>query len=56
MEAELYSRCRLEELITQREGMVAENKQREHLGQSLAYTEDSFLILADAIRNLAETR
>ena len=27
--------------------MIAENKQREHLGQSMAYTEEDFIILID---------
>jgi hypothetical protein len=54
MNSELYARFRLEELITQREGMIAENKQREAIGNSMAYSEDSFLILAAQIRELAD--
>ena len=42
----------LQALITQREGMIAENQQRAYLGQSMAYTEDPFLILAEEIRGL----
>ena len=44
----------LEALITEREGMIAENLQRQYLGNAMAYTEDNFLILADKIRRLKE--
>jgi hypothetical protein len=40
--AELNYRARIESLITEREGMIAENKQREQLGQSMAYPESDF--------------
>jgi predicted amidohydrolase YtcJ len=39
----------LQALITIREGMIAENKQREHLGQSMAYNDDAFFKLAEEI-------
>jgi hypothetical protein len=42
----------LQALICEREGMIAENVQRKHLGQSMAYQEDSFLIIAEKIRTL----
>lgn len=42
----------LEALICEREAMVAENKQREFLGQAMAYQEDSFYVLAEQIRSL----
>lgn len=42
----------LQKLITEREGMIAENKQREHLGQSMAYWEDSFMQQADKFDKL----
>jgi len=42
----------LQALLTEREGMVAENMQRLHIGQSMAYNEDSFQILAEKIRAL----
>jgi len=35
----LMMRCELESLITQREGMIAENKQCEIRGCSMAYKE-----------------
>jgi hypothetical protein len=54
MEDDTFKRIRLEELVTRREGMIAENKFREYLGQSPAYVEDSFAILADEMRQLAE--
>jgi hypothetical protein len=37
-------------LISEREGMIAENKQREYRGQGLAYTEEDFKIRADAFQ------
>lgn len=46
-------RCQIEELICQREGMIADNKQREFEGNAMAYSEDSFLILQ---RNLEFVR
>jgi len=53
MNSEQNNAFRLQELITRREGMIAENMQREVLGQSMAYVEDDFSILADEIRNYA---
>jgi hypothetical protein len=41
-------------LISEREGMIAENKQREHLDQSMAFTEDSFLQNASLFGHLLE--
>lgn len=41
--AELNYRARIESLITEREGMIAENKQREQLGHSMAYPESEFM-------------
>ena len=38
----LEFRLRMEALITLREGMIAENKQREHLQQRIAYGEKAF--------------
>ncbi len=51
---ELSIRIRLEVLVSEREGMIAENKHREHCGQSMAYCEDSFLINAQKITELNE--
>lgn len=45
-------RIDLEVLITEREGMIAENQQRIRRGESLAYTEDAFNSLAQRIENL----
>ena len=50
---ELDKAIELQALITEREGMIAENNWRIQLEQSLAYTEDSFIILAEKIRKLA---
>lgn len=52
MSEELDKRFQLELLITDREGMVAENLQRAFLNQSMAYVEDSFQVLADKILRL----
>ena len=38
----LELRCRLEKFITEREGMLAENRMREYKGDSLAYVETDF--------------
>jgi hypothetical protein len=45
----------LQALITEREGMIAENNWRIQLGQSQAYNEDNFAILARKIRELSST-
>ena len=47
-------RCVLEALIAEREGMIAENKQREYLQQAMAYSDNSFFILADNIRTICK--
>lgn len=41
----LNIKLQIEMLITEREGMIAENLQRIDQGKSLAYAEDSFQIL-----------
>jgi len=43
---ELNIRLQMEVLITEREGMIAENKQREHHGQGITHTEDEFSAIA----------
>lgn len=48
------TRIELEALITEREGMVAENQQRAHCDQSMAYGAEYFDDLASRIRLLAE--
>ena len=50
----LEIKCRVEALITEREGMIAENKQREHLQQSMAFHEDSFMQVAQKIEGWGE--
>ena len=50
----LNIRLQMECLITEREGMIAENKQREHRGESLAYVEDSFQITNRRFTELLE--
>ena len=42
----------LQALITEREGMVAENMQREHHGESMAFGKEAFNVLAEQIRCL----
>ena len=43
----------LEALVTEREGMLAENTQCLHLGESMAYGQEAFNQLASEIRGLA---
>jgi len=43
---------KLEALITEREGMIAENHQRMSLGQSVAYSDDHFNELANRMTEL----
>ena len=43
---------KLEALITEREAMIAENNQREILGQSMAYVDHDFRELAGRILEL----
>lgn len=43
-------KCELQERITEREGMMAENQQRSYLGQSLAYSDDEFFILQSKMK------
>lgn len=42
----------LEALKTEREAMIADNLERQRLGSALAYHGDSFMILAERIRDL----
>lgn len=49
---ETEKRILLEALITEREGMIAENHQRLHLGQSMAYGDEAFTALAAQVREL----
>lgn len=50
----MNKRILLEALITEREGMTAENRQRKHLGQSMAYGDEDFDALAEKMRALIE--
>ncbi len=50
----LNIRLQMETLISEREGMIAENLQRVHLEQSMAYQEDSFLRNANQFSLLVE--
>ncbi len=45
----------LQQIITKREGMIAENKQREYIGQSMAYGEKDFEELVRAMQGLLDT-
>ena len=45
-------RIELEALITEREGMIADNKAREHGGWCQAYTDSAFFELAEKMRAL----
>jgi hypothetical protein len=46
-------RTRLESLVTERDGMIAENQQRERLDQSMAYSAEHFFELCDRINALS---
>jgi hypothetical protein len=49
-------RLKLEALIVEVEGMKAENQSRNSRGESVAYAEDSFYIMARQIRLLTKKR
>ena len=51
---ELGFRMKLEILITEREGMIAENKARELRGEALAFHGDDFFTLQLDISKLLE--
>lgn len=51
----LLKQAQLECLVTQREGMIAENLARTHRGEAPAYVEYSFAIIASQINALAES-
>lgn len=51
---DLEKHIKLEALITQREAFIWANKQREHLGNSMAYDEEAFFELQDDILKLSE--
>lgn len=46
----------LQALITEREGMIAENMNRQYMNQGMAYTDISFNQLAEKIRKLKTKR
>jgi uncharacterized Rmd1/YagE family protein len=46
--------CELEAAVTERAAMVAENMQREHLGQSMAYCDGDFFRLSETMTQLAQ--
>ena len=42
----------LQALISEREAMIAENMQRNIMGQSMAYNEANFFFIAESMRSL----
>mgnify|MGYP001559308605 CR=1 FL=1 len=48
----LSIRLQMEVLITEREGMLAVNMQRVHLGQSMTYTDLDFATVQDRFQHL----
>ena len=50
----LELQCQLEALITERDGMIAENKQREHLSQSMAFSYDAFNLISIKIADIGK--
>jgi len=53
MNTDNFERMQLEALITLREGMIAENKQREVYGESMAYVFDDFISVQQSMFELA---
>lgn len=51
----LERQCELQALVSEREGMVAENLHRQHCGHSIAYGEEAFAQNASAIQQIANT-
>ena len=52
--SKVYSvRGRIDALVVAAMGMKATNDQRIHLGQSMAYEDDAFRVIARKINNLA---
>ena len=49
MTDEMFLQFTLQAFITRREAMLAENAQRAHRGESLAYSGDDFLALENEI-------
>ncbi len=54
MPSDVFTRARLLQIECKMQGMVAENKQREHQGYSMAYGEDAFQEVQDEIQKLWE--
>ena len=52
MDTDIKLRIRLESLITEREGMLAENTYRIDCDHSIAYGDEAFFDLAKKIREL----
>ena len=50
----LELQCQLETLITEREGMIAENSQRKITGNSMAYCEDAFMDIVKRMRSVQD--
>lgn len=50
----LNIKARIELLITEREGMIAENQLRESLGQSVAYPEHKFTEVATGLESIVQ--
>ena len=49
----LWNLALIEALVTEREGMVADNAQRAHVGESMAYVGNDFQVIADRLRAFA---
>jgi hypothetical protein len=46
--------CEFQALISEREAMLAENRQREHLEEAMAYGDSAFCANAKVFRELAK--
>lgn len=49
MTSENWERLQIEMIVTEREAMISENKQREIEGKSLTYTEKDFINLINKL-------
>jgi len=54
MTKDLEIQIKLQQIITRREGMIAENKQREGMNNSMAYSESFFTALEIEMESLLE--
>lgn len=52
LETQTHEQMHLEALITEREGMIAENKQREFKGEAMAFVLNDFIAIQQQMYDL----